>query len=74
MARWKYCTANPVLSSVFVSSSMCLPLRYFVDRGTTLPSGSFQNVSMTLEISNDSGTGSATLVQKPAGSGRWRVP
>jgi hypothetical protein len=53
---------------------MCLPLRYFVDRGTTLPSGSFQNVSMTLEISNDSGTGSATLVQKPAGSGRWRVP
>lgn len=47
---------------------------FFVDRGTTLPSGSFQNVSMTLEIGNDSGTSSATLAEKPAGSGHWRVP
>jgi hypothetical protein len=47
---------------------------FFVDRRTTLPSGSFANVSMTLEIGNDSGTGSGILVEKPAGRGPWRVP
>ena len=47
---------------------------FFVDRGTTLPLGSFANVSMMLEIGNDSGTGSVILVEKPVGSGRWRVP
>ena len=47
---------------------------FFVEGRTTLPSGSFANVSMTLEIGNDSGTGSGILVEKPAGSGPWRVP
>ena len=46
---------------------------FFVDRRTTLPSGSFANVSLTLVIGNDSGTGSVMLVEKPAGSGRWSL-
>ncbi len=46
---------------------------FFVDRRATLPTGSFANVSLTLVIGNDSGTGSVMLVERPAGSGRWSL-
>ena len=46
----------------------------FVNRGTTLPTQNYTNVTVELAIGNDSGTGVATLIEQPAGSGRWRVP
>jgi hypothetical protein len=44
-----------------------------VDRGASLPAGFYEKTVVEVTVGNDSGQASATLIEEPCGSGRWRA-